>query len=73
MHVPTGQFTEARNRTDAARKLGVPEDEIVMLHGSIEQIEGVAKRVKLGASELDRRKKRRRQQAQSRRANRPRR
>lgn len=54
---------------DAARQaLGVEDP--VILHGTDEAVAELSRRVKLGAAELDRRSKRRKQQAESRRRNR---
>lgn len=50
------------------RELASPNE--VLVHGSEAEIAELSRRVKLGASEIERRKARRRQQSASRRANR---
>jgi uncharacterized small protein (DUF1192 family) len=45
-------------------------DEAVVVHGTAEAVEELSRRVKLGASEVERRRARRKQQGESRRRNR---
>lgn len=54
----------------AARELRVAQDELVLVQGDLRQIERLSRRVHLGSTELDKRKKRRKNQRNSRRRNR---
>jgi hypothetical protein len=76
MHIPTGEFVEARDRDEARALLElklarqVEADEIVMIDGNLQQVQELGDRVRLGAAEQDRRRKRRKDQAAARRRNR---
>ena len=66
MQASTGQtFT-----LDDPRVKNIPAHDLVLLSGTPEAIEAVSHRARLGAQELARREKRRKQQKASRRANR---
>lgn len=58
-------------RLKAATELGAAVDDVVLIRGELQAVQELGERVKLGNAERERRNRRRAQQAESRRRNRP--
>lgn len=78
MQVSTGAYVPLDPRLDdraalllAAAELEADVDDVVLIRGELQAVQQVGERVRLGNAELERRRKRRAQQADSRRKNRP--
>lgn len=80
MDTRTGDWIDAHSEADALEKLRLraleqglepPQaDDVVMIRGSLQAVQQLAQRTKLGNAELEKRKARRKAQKQGRRSNR---